>query len=160
MIRFATPDDATRICAIYNHFVQHTAITFEEQPVPPETMRQRILEITAALPWLVCEKEGELQGFCYARKWKARSAYRYSVESTIYLHPESTRRGIGSQLYGTLLDDLRGKGLHVVMGGIALPNQGSVALHEKLGFRNVAHFKQVGWKFNRWIDVGYWQLFL
>jgi L-amino acid N-acyltransferase YncA len=93
MIRFAIPDDATRICAIYNHFVQHTAITFEEQPVPPETMRRRILEITAALPWLAWEKEGELQGFCHASKWKARSAYRYSVESTIYLHPESTRRG-------------------------------------------------------------------
>jgi L-amino acid N-acyltransferase YncA len=123
-------------------------------------MRQRIVEMTADLPWLVWEKEGELQGFSYASKWKARSAYRYSVESTIYLHPECTRRGIGTQLYGAPLDDLRGKGLHVVMGGIALPNQGSVALHEKLGFRNVAHFKQVGWKFDGWIDMGYWQLFL
>jgi L-amino acid N-acyltransferase YncA len=160
MIRFVAPEDAARICDIYNHFVQHTTITFEEQPVAPEQMRQRIVETVPALPWLVWVEEGQLQGFCYARKWKQRSAYRYSVETTIYLRAGSIRRGIGTQLYGALMDDLRQKGLHVAIGGIALPNQASVALHEKLGFRNVARFEQVGWKFNNWIDVGYWQLLL
>jgi L-amino acid N-acyltransferase YncA len=84
----------------------------------------------------------------------------YSAESTIYLRPERARRGIGTRLYGALLGDLRGKGLHVVIGGIALPNPVIVALHEKLGFRRVAHFEQVGWKFNGWIEVGYWHLLL
>ena len=160
MIRFVTPGDAAEICDIYDHFVQHTTVTFEEQPVAAEEMRKRIVEIASALPWLVCVEKGKLQGFCYADKWKGRSAYRYSVESTIYLNPKSTRRGIGTRLYGALLDELRQRGLHVVIGGIALPNQASVALHEKLGFRKVAHFEQVGWKFNKWIGVGYWQLFL
>ena len=160
MIRFVTPEDADEICEIYNHFVQYTTITFEEQLITPEEMHKRIVEIAPALPWLVWMDQGQLQGFCYVGKWKGRSAYRYSVESTIYLRHGSTRRGIGTQLYGALLDDVRQKGLHVVIGGIALPNQASVALHEKLGFRKVAHFEQVGWKFNKWIDVGYWQLFL
>jgi L-amino acid N-acyltransferase YncA len=160
MIRLVTPEDAADICGIYNYFVEHTTITFEEQPVALEEMRQRICEIESVLPWLVWVEEGQLQGFCYASKWKGRSAYRYSVESTIYLHPKSVRRGIGTQLYGALLDNLRQKGLHVVIGGIALPNQASVALHEKLGFRKVACFEQVGWKFDEWIDVGYWHLFL
>lgn len=160
MIRFVTSEDAAGICDIYNHFVQHTTVTFEEQPVTAEQMRQRIAEIAPALPWLVWVEEEQLRGFSYASKWKGRSAYRYSVESTIYLHPGSTRKGIGTQLYGALLDDLRKKGLHVVIGGIALPNQASVALHEKLGFRNVARFEQVGRKFSQWIDVSYWQLFL
>ena len=160
MIRFATPEDAPDICSIYNHFVENTTITFEEKPVDQEEMRQRIVENAAVLPWLVWTEENKVQGFCYASKWKTRSAYRHSVESTIYLHPQSIRRGIGTQLYSSLLDRLRQRGMHVVIGGIALPNQASVALHEKLGFRKVACFEQVGWKFNEWIDVGYWQLFL
>jgi L-amino acid N-acyltransferase YncA len=160
MIRYVTPEDAAGICDIYNYFVQHTTITFEEQPLAPEQMRRRIVEIAPILPWLIWVEEERLQGFCYADKWKGRCAYRYSVESTIYVHPASSRRGIGTQLYGALLGHLRQKGMHVVIGGIALPNQASIALHEKLGFRNVARFEQVGWKFDKWIDVGYWQLFL
>jgi len=160
MIRFATPEDAAAICDIYNHFVQHTTITFEERPVAPEEMRRRIVEIVPTLPWLVWVEESQLQGFCYAGKWKERGAYRYSVESTIYLRGGSIRRGIGTGLYRAMLDDLRQKGLHVVIAGIALPNQASVAFHEKLGFHKVARFEQVGWKFNQWIDVGYWQLIL
>lgn len=160
MIRFVTPEDAAAICDIYNHFVEQTTITFEERPVGPEEMRQRIVEIAPAMPWLVWEEESHVQGFCYASRWKGRYGYRYSVESTIYLRQGSVGRGIGTELYRALLDDLHQKGLHVVIAGIALPNQASVALHEKLGFRNVARFEQVGWKFNQWIDVGYWQLFL
>lgn len=160
MIRLVTPEDAPAICDIYNHFVEHTTITFEERPVGPEEMRQRIVEIVSAMPWLVWVEESQVQGFCYASKWKGRCGYRYSVESTIYLRRGSIRRGVGTQLYRALLDELHRKGLHVVIAGIALPNQASVALHEKLGFRNVARFEQVGWKFNQWIDVGYWQLFL
>jgi len=101
-----------------------------------------------------------LLGYCYASKWKGRCAYRYSVESTVYLSPDATGKGIGSKLYGTLLAELRQRQFHTVIGGIALPNPASVALHEKLGFEKVAQFRQVGNKFGRWIDVGYWQLLL
>ncbi len=111
-------------------------------------------------PWLVWAEAGRVLGFCYAGKWKTRHGYRYAVESSIYLHPDSTGLGIGTRLYSALLRDLRQRELHVVIGGIALPNERSVALHERMGFRKTAHFEQVGWKFNRWIDVGYWQLFL
>jgi L-amino acid N-acyltransferase YncA len=160
MIRYATPDDSGQICNIYNHYILKTQITFEEQPVSPEDMVQRIQETLQSLPWLVWEEEQQLLGYAYASKWKGRCAYRYSVESTIYLHPDSVGKRIGSQLYSALLTDLRQGQFHTVIGGIALPNETSVALHEKFGFEKIAHFREVGKKFDRWIDVGYWQLLL
>jgi L-amino acid N-acyltransferase YncA len=159
MIRSATTDDVVQICEIYNHYVMQTAITFEEQPVAPDDMTQRMAEVLEALPWLVCEEDGKLRGFAYASKWKGRCAYRYSVESTVYLDPHATGQGIGSLLYQFLLAELRERGMHVVIGGIALPNEASVFLHEKFGFRKVAHFKEVGQKFEKWIDVGYGNCF-
>lgn len=160
MLRNATTDDAAQICEIYNHYVLQTPITFEEQPVTPDDMVHRIRETMESLPWLVWEEDGRLLGFCYASKWKGRCAYRYSAESTVYLHPASVAHGIGSQLYHALLTDLRGRQIHTVIGGIALPNEASVALHERFGFEKIAHFKEVGRKFDEWIDVGYWQLIL
>jgi L-amino acid N-acyltransferase YncA len=160
MIRSATSADADAICAIYNHYVRHTAVTFEETPVEAAEMRQRIEEVQARFPWLVAEDGGRLVGYAYATRWRVRSAYRYSVESTVYLDPELGGRGWGTRLYGDLLARLEAAGIHAVMGGIALPNIASVALHEKLGFRKVAHFEAVGWKGNRWLDVGYWQRIL
>ena len=160
MIRPATTADAAAICAIYNHYVLQTTITFEESPVTPEDMESRIYETLASLPWLVWEHDGTAQGFAYASKWKGRCAYRHSAEVTVYLDPMSVGQRIGSRLYEALLADLRQRNFHAVIGGIALPNTASIALHERLGFRKVAHFEQVGWKFGRWIDVGYWQLLL
>ncbi len=160
MLRNVRPDDAPSICEIYNHYVLKTPITFEEDPVSPDEMRQRILEVTQTLPWLVCEEDGKLLGYSYAKKWKERSAYRHSVESTVYLHPSSVGKGRGSALLDALLVELRARQIHCVIGGIALPNEASVAVLEKFGFRPVAHFKEVGYKFGRWIDVGYWQLLL
>lgn len=160
MIRQATTDDSGQICDIYNHYIFRTPITFEEQPVPPEDMVQRIQETLQSLPWLVWEEEQQLLGYAYASKWKGRCAYRYSVESTIYLRPDSVGKRIGSQLYRALLTDLLQRQFHTVIGGIALPNEASVALHRKFGFEKVAHFREVGKKFDHWIDVGYWQLLL
>ncbi|WP_260740510.1 arsinothricin resistance N-acetyltransferase ArsN1 family B [Tunturiibacter lichenicola] len=160
MVRYATTDDSGQICDIYNHYISKTLITFEEQPVPPEDMVQRIQETLQSLPWLVWEEEQQLLGYAYASKWKGRCAYRYSVESTIYLHSDSVGKRIGSQLYSALLTDLRQRQFHTVIGGIALPNEASVALHEKFGFEKIAHFREVGKKFDHWIDVGYWQLIL
>jgi L-amino acid N-acyltransferase YncA len=160
MIRYAKTDDAAEICKIYNHYVLGTTITFEEEPVSTGEMAQRIAETLQSLPWLVWEQDESLQGFCYASKWKGRCAYRHSVESTVYLRADSMGRGIGSQLYRALLDELRRKKFHTVIGGIALPNDASVALHEKFEFEKVAQFREVGNKFDRWTDVGYWQLLL
>lgn len=153
--------DAAAIATIYNHYVRNTVITFETDAVAPAEMAERIQEVTGAdLPWLVWEQDARIVGYAYASKWKGRCAYRFSVESTVYVDHEYTQQGIGSQLYETLLAQLRAVGLHVVIGGIALPNAGSVALHEHFGFEQVAHFKEVGFKFDRWIDVGYWQVAL
>ncbi len=159
MIRPATPNDAERICDIYNHYIQNSIFTFEETPVSTNEMRRRILEIAARLSWLVYESDHTVVGFAYAGPWKSRSAYRFSVESTIYLAPDVLGRGIGYTLYQTLIRALR-PSCHCVIAGIALPNAASVALHERCEFVQVAHFKQVGYKLGRWIDVGYWQLIL
>ena len=100
---------------------------------------------------------GEVVGYAYATKWNRRSAYRFSAEVTVYLDHGRRGRGIGSKLYQQLLPTLQLSGIHVAIGGIALPNNASVALHEKLGFQKVAQFREVGFKFNKWIDVGYWE---
>lgn len=157
MIRDATPSDADAIARIYNYYIEHTIITFEEESVSAEEMRSRIVETPSSLPWLICENNGVVAGYAYASKWKGRCAYRYSVESTVYLDTGQVGKGIGTQLYQHLLTELQAKSFHAVIGGIALPNAASVALHEKMGYTKVAYFKQVGWKFGKWIDVGYWQ---
>ena len=158
MIRSASEADAAAICSIYNHYVLNTCITFEEEAVPEADMRVRIRETITSLPWLVLEDDKGVAGYAYASRWKSRCAYRYSVESTVYLRHDAIGQGFGKRLYQRLLSELRHAGLHSVIGGIALPNVASQRLHENAGFRKVAHFEQVGWKFNRWIDVGYWEL--
>jgi L-amino acid N-acyltransferase YncA len=161
VIRQAVPTDAEAIARIYNHYIGDTVITFEEEPVSCSEMAERIAEVSSAsLPWLVAEQDGTVLGYAAASKWKGRSAYRFSAETTIYLAPNCLGRGIGTCLYQLLLKQLKDLGLHVAIGGIALPNAASLALHEKLGFRKVAQFVEVGFKFRRWIDVGYWQLTL
>lgn len=161
LIRAAAPEDAGAIARIYNPYVLESVITFEEETVAPADMAQRIEEArAAALPWLVAVAAGAVVGYAYASKWKGRCAYRYSVESTVYLEPGWHGRGLGTRLYAALIERLRGQGFHAVLAGIALPNEASVRLHEKLGFRKVAHFPEVGFKLGRWIDVGYWQAML
>ncbi len=156
-IRPALPADAERICEIYNHYVTNTVVTFEEESVTASEMRARMAAIFEHLPWLVLERDGIIAGYAYAAPWKTRIGYRFTVESSIYLAPEQVDRGFGSLLYRALLDKLRALNVHCVIGGAALPNPASVALHEKLGFQHVAHLRQVGCKFGRWIDVAYWQ---
>ena len=116
--------------------------------------------VSANMPWLVAVNDRVVVGYAYASKWKGRCAYRFAVESTVYLDTAQQGRGIGKALYIALLNELRARSLHTVIGGIALPNPASIALHERLGFEPVARFKQVGFKQERWIDVGYWQLLL
>ena len=161
VVRAVTANDSEALALIYNHYVTQTIVTFEEEPVPASEIAQRIQDVNAAsLPWLVAELDGSIAGYAYESKWRLRRAYRFSTEVTVYVAPELGRRGIGSALYARLFADLRDRHAHAAMGGIALPNDASVALHEKCGFKKVAHFEQVGFKFNRWIDVGYWELLL
>lgn len=160
-LRSALPTDAEAIARIYNYYVQNTVITFEEEPVSVEGMAARVAEVQgASLPWLIAELDGVVVGYAYAGKWKARSAYRFAVETTVYLEAGREGQGIGSRLYAELLPVLRERGIHVAIGGAALPNPASVALHEKLGFEHVATFRQVGFKHGRWVDVAYWQILL
>ena len=160
-IRIATASDADRIAEIYNHYIANTVVTFEEEPVAGDEMRRRMDDVFAAtLPWLIAESGGRVVGYAYATKWKARSAYRFSVETTVYLADGLGKRGLGSRLYDELFRRLKEKGIHAAIGGIALPNDASVALHEKFGMRKVAHFEEVGFKFGEWVDVGYWERIL
>jgi L-amino acid N-acyltransferase YncA len=159
-IRACVETDAAAICEIYNHYVRETVITFEETPVTPAEMAQRIAEVTARFPWLAAEERGAIVGYAYAAPWKARSAYRFSVETAIYVAEGHMSRGLGTVLYRELIDGLRRLGVHCAVGGIALPNPASIALHEKLGFKKIGQFVEVGRKLDRWVDVGYWELIL
>ena len=157
-IRAAALGDAEAIASIYNYYVANTIVTFEEEPVSPFEIARRMEEVwSSALPWLVAELGGRIVGYAYATKWKARHGYRFSAEVSVYLDTEHGGRGIGSKLYADLFPILRERGMRNIIGGIALPNDASVALHEKFGMEKVAHFKAIGIKFDQWIDVGYWQ---
>jgi L-amino acid N-acyltransferase YncA len=161
MIRTAISGDAPAIASIYNHYVEQTVVTFEEEPVSNTEVVRRIDHVQGqGLPWLVAESAGSVVGFAYAGYWHKRKAYQLSVETTVYLSPDVTAKGLGSKLYSQLLASLREQGIHVVIGVIALPNAASVALHEKFGFTKCGEFREVGFKFNQWVDVGYWQGFL
>lgn len=156
MIRSAMPADAGAIAEIYNHYVLHSIATFEEDLVASEEMGRRIRSVGDRYPWLVCEEGAELLGYCYATAFRDRSAYRFTAESTVYLRPAARGKGIGTRLYRELLERLEVLDLHRVVAGIALPNDPSVRLHERLGFEASARFSEVGRKFERWIDVGWW----
>lgn len=160
-VRTVLITDAAAIAEIYNYYVTRTTVSFEETPVSAEQMAQRIAAVLdQQLPWLVAELDGELVGYAYASRWKERSAYRFAVESSVYLRHGLAARGLGTQLYRQLLADLHKAGKHTVIGGVTLPNEASIGLHRKLGFEQVALFRQVGYKFDRWLDVSYWQLHL
>ncbi|MQR01556.1 arsinothricin resistance N-acetyltransferase ArsN1 family B [Glaciimonas soli] len=162
IIRPASIADAEAICHIYNHYVLNTSISFESDVVSTQEMAQRITEVTATYSWLVCVQDERIVGYAYASKWRVRAAYQHAVESSVYLAHDVGGKGFGSLLYRALIEELKKLRLpiHTVIGGVALPNAGSVALHEKCGFEKVAHFREVGKKFGKWIDVGYWQLVL
>lgn len=161
LIRDVTNQDSESIADIYNHYIKNTTYTFEEELISASEIGSRIAKIQReGLPWLIAEVNGKIVGYAYAAKWKERSAYRFSVESTVYVDPNSLGKGVGTHLYRRLFTELKSRGINSVVGGITLPNLTSVGLHEKLGMEKVAHFKSIGFKFGSWRDVGYWQLHL
>lgn len=158
-IRDAALADAEAICTIYNSHVRGTIVTFEEDEVAPAEVGRRVEAATSAgLPWLVAEEAGAVVGYAHAGKWHARTAYRHAVETTVYVDARAYRRGIGTALYRALLDRLKKLPIRTAIGVVALPNPASVALHERCGFRKAGHLERVGFKFGRWIDVGFWQI--
>lgn len=157
-IRHCVTQDAAAICSIYNHYVASSVITFEESEVSKAEM---IARIEKGYPWLVLENaQGEILGYAYGAPWAIRSAFRHTLEITVYLHHEQGGHGYASALYEHLMPLLKARECHVIVAAISLPNPQSIHLHEKFAFEQVAHFKQVGYKFDRWIDVGHWQLTL
>ena len=160
MIRPATSADARAMADIYNPYIRDTTITFEEDPVTAEEMAARLALVTESYPWLVWEEGGRVLGYAYSSVWRARAAYRHSTETAIYLAMDQRQKGAGTRLYQALLDELRVRGFHLVLGGLAMPNDPSVRLHEKLGFRKAGHMTEAGWKFGAWVDVGFWELLL
>jgi len=160
MIRQVKVQDAAQICSIYNYYIQNTTITFEEIDLSEADMSERIKRISVKFPYLVYVEDGNIIGYAYATEWRVRAAYRNSVETTVYLKEGFKGKGIGKQLYSELIKQLDEKGFHVIIGGISLPNPASIALHEKCGFVKIAQFKEVGFKFQKWVDVGYWELIL
>lgn len=158
MIREIQTTDISSITSIYNYYIKNTIITFEEEPLSAEIMGKRIGAVREKYPWIVYEENRKVQGYAYVSRFKERAAYRYSVEMTVYVDRNHTGRGIGAGLYSELLRKMNNLELKAVYGCIALPNPASVRLHENFGFTKVAHLTNIGFKFGRWIDVGYWEL--
>ncbi len=160
MIRLATINDAQQVSEIYNHYILHEIATLEEVVLSPEEMGKRMMDYLSRFPWTVFEENGHVVGYAYASQWKSRIGYKHTVESSVYLHKDFGGKGIGTALYKDLFSRLEKMDIHCIMAGIGQPNEASVALHEKFGFRQAALYKEIGKKFGRWIDVGYWQLLL
>jgi phosphinothricin acetyltransferase len=159
MIRNVCAADVPALVDLYNHYILHSPATFEEEVIDAGAMGDRVKAVQQlGLPWLVAQDGAAVVGYAYANRWRERSAYRHSVETTVYVAPEHTGCGWGRQLYLALFDGLRQSDVHAALGGITLPNPASVALHEKMGMRKVAHFEEVGFKQGQWLDVGYWQI--
>jgi phosphinothricin acetyltransferase len=158
LIREARSADAQPICDIYNDYVENSFSTFDEIKISVEVF-QRQME-SGVLPWLIFIDDSDdtnVLGYAYAKPWKERAAYRHTVETSVYVASDAIKNRIGTRLYEKLLNELGNREIHTAIAGIALPNPASVALHERFGFEKVAHFKRTGRKFDRWIDVGYWQ---
>jgi L-amino acid N-acyltransferase YncA len=157
-IRTAAATDADAIQRIYAPIVLNTAISFEETPPSITEIAHRITKTLQTYPYLVAEEQGEIKGYAYASQHRARPAYRWAVDVTVYIAESVRRQGVGRELYGTLLSILEKQGFHSAYAGIAQPNEGSVGLHESLGFTQIGMYPEVGFKLGKWHDVGYWRL--
>ncbi len=159
MIREAVYSDIDDIASIYNYYIRNSTATFEEQEVDAQEIWQRVSNVQqSGYSWLVANDEDSILGYAYAAQWKDRSAYRHTAEVSVYLSHTVQNSGLGTRLYQALFNTLKNQNIHVAIGGITLPNPASVALHEKFGMHQVAHFKEVGFTFGQWLDVGYWQV--
>ncbi len=157
-IRQVRLKDADALLAIYRPLVEETAVSFELEAPGLDEFQDRIRHALTRWEWLVAEADGQIAGYAYGTAYRPRAAYRFSVEVSVYVHPDRQRSGVAEALYRELLGRLRVLGYCNAYAGIALPNDASIALHRKLGFAPVGLFRQIGWKFGRWHDIWMWHL--
>ena len=157
VIRLATADDAARVADIYAPVVRDTAVSFETVAPTAREIAERIESVSAYAPWLVLVEGPDVLGYAYASQHRARAAYAWSVDVSVYVHADHRARGVGSALYTSLFAALAVQGFCVAHAGITLPNAASVALHESLGFEPVGVYRDVGFKLGAWHDVGWWR---
>ena len=158
IIRLAAAEDAAAVAALYAPYVTQSAVSFETEPPGEAEMRSRIESGGGLHPWLVaCDDSGSALGYASASAFRTRPAYRFTVETSVYLAADAVGRGIGGRLYSALLETLEAQGFTQAIGAIALPNPASVALHERLGFVRAGIYRDVGWKLGKWHSVGLWQ---
>ena len=160
MIRKVDLQDTKAITGIYNEYVVNSVATFETEPLTEEEMQSRIARLSVQFPYFVYETDGEVIGYCYAHPWKEKAAYKYTLETTVYLSPEKVGKGVGKMLMLRLIDECRTAGYHVLIACITEGNEASFALHSKLGYKQVSHFEKVGLKFDRWLGVVDYELIL
>lgn len=156
-LRLATPADAASILDIYAPYIRDTSYTFETEVPSANAMAGRIGACLEHWPWLVCEMDGHLAGYAYGARYRERTGYQWCVESSVYIHDDFQGRGVGNALYTALLVILEAQGYRNVYAVINLPNEKSVAFHEKMGFEYFATYEKVGYKLGRWKNVGWWQ---
>ena len=159
-IRLVQPGDAEQIMEIYRPSVEKTAVSFEIETPSVGEMERRIRETVEIFPWLVCYQGDVIAGYAYASSHRQRFSYQWTVETSVYIHPDFSRRGIASALYASLLSMLKAQGFCTALAGMALPHPASAALHQFLGFEAFALYKNVGFKFEKWHDVQWWRLSL
>ena len=158
MIRSFQIEDTQKLLDIYNYYVLNSTATFDVEPLTFEAFHNKIMLINQEYPVIVYVEKGCILGYAYGSKFRPKPAYNKTVESTVYVKHDEHGKQIGTLLYKELLILLKKENYHVVLGVLTIPNEASVKLHEKLGFKKVAHFKEVGYKFDAWLDVGFWQL--
>lgn len=156
MIRVVKEADAADVREIYAPYVRETAISFEQSPPSVAEMEQRIETKTGTYPWLVCTHDGTVVGYSYAGPIRKRDAYQWSVESSVYVHPDYQRRGVAQGLYDALFAVLERQGYYNVYAGTALPNPASTGFHAAAGFDPIGVYEDVGYKNGAWHDVKWW----
>ena len=156
IIRLARDSDCTAIAEIYDHYVKSTIVSFEYIAPDADEMASRMRDVMQVYPWLVAEENGLVLAYAYGSPHRARRAYRWSCDVSVYAHHNHHRRGVGRTLYQALLALLKEQGFANAFAGIALPNDPSIGLHEALGFHKIGIFEKVGHKFDSWHDVGWW----
>lgn len=156
-VREAQDSDMASIAVIVNHFIETTTVNFRTQPQTAGEWREDWTAARERYPWLVAHEQGRVAGLAYAGPWKARNAYDWCAESTVYLAEGQHRKGIGRLLYGRLLEILDAQGYRSVLGVVSLPNPASAALHEACGFVHTGTLRRAGFKHGRWCDIGFWQ---
>lgn len=160
LVRLATAADSQAILDIYAPYIEHTSFTFETETPSVQAFAERIESYLEYWPWLVYEIDGTIAGYAYASKYRERTGYQWCVECSVYIHDNFFKSGIATALYTELFRILKEQGYHNVYAVINLPNDRSVAFHEKMGFQFFAEYKNVGYKLGKWKTVGWWQLIL